>query len=570
MQITCPNFIPPQTLPQPPQPQHSNFSYIQPSLYSNYYIDQSSVFNTPPPPLPNQAFIIQNPQPTPLLSTSSSSTHQYSEPDVSPTTRLLKLAETNVFNIINESIQKHCNLNQNVSAYTKVEQFTKKPCSRTVQCGADLMARVKVISNSFKNQPSKLIKINQLKQKMDKSKSKKVISSDIILKSVCDGNKRITFINEKDNISSHILSKDMILTPKTIPLSGKNPFANAILNSLFKKAELKNENLLPNQFVLNNLNADMITCNKTKEIELYRNMKSKIIKKVVGRIKTKNGFVVVKKRKWGIQLKGIKGNHDKIPATKRGIMRKGNLHRISLKNHLVNTKSALKKRNSNNDDYNIKRPKEKRVTFLIEGESSPIFPHSEVRPINLNQDTLKQKPLMKCHPFEIRNEPPKSILQFTSANLGDQSQCLEQSVDSNEDQIIAPIVSKFKASRKRIKLRQNSKDFDQFQSQRKYAIPMNLVHFPVDILKLIPDNRKEMKKVIDYHYSMANVIVKTLGSYAKTTCQQGRIRSDDDFKFLAKKVNIFIHYFIIFYKNKIIFSDQRKYFVERTAIKKSR
>lgn len=111
-------------------------------------------------------------------------------------------------------------------------------------------------------------------------------------------------------------------------------------------------------------------------------------------------------------------------------------------------------------------------------------------------------------------------------------------LDTTNDQIITPIVAKFKASRKRVSLRDKSTELDKLRNQRKHKIPVSMASLSVDVLKLIPDNPKEMKKVIDYYRSMAMIIVKILGSYAKKNCQQGRIRNDEDFKYLAKKVGL--------------------------------
>lgn len=535
IQNPCVNYMSQEALQQP-LIQFPQYSYTQPQIFANQHlVDHSIFFNTPPPPLPNHSLIIQPQQSIILLDSNKPVVQNIKPPERSPTRLLLKSANTNVFNLINESLQKHytANTNRNINSET---EHSNKSCTRTVQSGADLLARIKVISNSFQKQPSKLIKINHLKQTNNKLK---IPLSDLKLKTICDKNKRISFINEQVGVTSNTLSKDVMPSPKNISLSGKNTFSIAIFKSLLKKTGLEKENLVPKNFILKNDNSDLITCHETdKEIELYKNMKPKIIKKVVAHVKTKNGFVCVVKRKWGIKLRGLNRNTDKIPATKRNIMRKGSIHR--LKNCLVNTtKSALKRRNNINMDEYLKKPKEKRVTFWIEGETSPIFPHSEVRPINLNQNTVKQKPLMKCHPFEIRNEPKSILLPSTSGIHSDNLQfpILEQSVETTNDQIIKPIVAKFKASRsRRISLREKSIDLEQLLSQRKHMIPDSMMSLSVEVLKLIPDNRKEMKKVIDYYHSLATIIVKTLGSYAKKTCQQGRIRSDEDFKYLAKKV----------------------------------
>lgn len=508
--------------------------HIQPQMFPNCHAFNPYTFNTPPPPLPNQ---LQHQEST-ALSIIKPVNKNIEPPDLSPTRRLFKSADTNVFNLINESLFKHYNnkSDKNIEAYT----HSNKSCSRAVKSGADLLARIKVISNSFKNQPSKLIDIKDLKQKTDKT----IPTSDIKLKSICDKNKKIIFINEQTGVTSSTLNDDVLSIPKTIPLSGKNKFAANIFNSLLEKTRSVDKNLIPNKFVIKNLNSDITTCAEAdKEIELYKNTKPQIQKKVVAHIKTTNGYATVMKRQWGIKINGLEESYDKIPATKRNIMHKSNIHRLSLKNGLTNkTKSALKRCNSinMNDEY-VKRPKEKRVTFWIEGEASPIFPYSDVRPINLNQDTVKQKPLMKCHPFEIRNEP-KSILQSTTSTI--QSSNLQlplvEQLESPNDQIIRPIVAKFKASRRRrISLQDNlSEQLEQLRSRRKHKIPLSMESLSLDVLKLIPDNEDDIKKVLNYHNLLVRVVVKILGPYSKKPCQQGRIRNDDDFKYVAKKVNI--------------------------------
>ncbi|XP_025204603.1 uncharacterized protein LOC112601289 isoform X2 [Melanaphis sacchari] len=498
------NYIPPQALQQS-LIQFPQYSYVQSQALSNYHLVNQPIFSNTHPPQTSSQPSIKQLQNITLLN--NKPVHQNIEsPNMSPTKNLIKLAETNVFNLINDSLRKHYNPDKNKVVNSEIEH-SKKPCIRAVQSGADLLARIKVISNSFKNQPSKLITVKNLKQKNSNTKIEKIPSSEIKLKTICDKNNRIVFINEETNMTSKTLSEDLVPIPEKIKISKENKFANAIFNSLLKKVLVPDyENSVPKTFVSKTLDSNIITYHETdKEIELYNNMKPKVLKKTVGHIKTKNGFAPVLKRQWGIKLKGLKRNRNEIPATKRNIMRKGSIHRSALKNCLVNiTKSALKRQSSINVDDYLKRPKEKRVTFWIEGETSPNLSHSE---------------------------PSTSDIQN-----GDNLQI--PGLDSTNDQIIPPIVAKFKASRnRRIHLRDKSIELDQLRSQRKHKIPISMMSLSVDVLKLIPDNRKEMKKVIDYYHSMATVIVKTLGSYAKKTCQQGRIRSDEDFKYLAKKIN---------------------------------
>lgn len=504
----------------------------QPQIFPDYVFDPYTIFNTPPPPLPIQQH--QN-LTVPLI---NQPVHQNKPPDLSPTSRLFKSAETKVFNLINESLFKHSNPDESNEAYT----HSNKSCSRAVKSGVDLLARIKVISNSFKNQPSKLINIKYLKQRNGKTKLKNIPTSDVMLKSICDKNNKIIFINEQAGVTSYTLSDDLLSVPKTFPLSGNNKFASKILNSLLRKTKHVEENLIPKKFVIKNLNSDITSAKANKEIELYKNMRPQVIKKVVAHVKTTNGYNTVFKRQWGFKIKGLQENNDKVPATKRNIKRKGSINQLSLKNGFApKTKSALKRRNSNNlnDDY-VKKPKEKRVTFMIEGETSPIFPHSEVQPTALSPNIENQKPLMKCHPFEIRNE---SILESPTSTIqsGDlQLPLVEQQLDTTNEQIIAPIVAKLKVSRRRrISSRENPiEQLERFKSRRMFKIPLSMESLSLDLLKLIPDNDDDTKKVFNYHNLLVRVIVKTLGPYSKKPCLQGRIRNDDDFKYVAKKVNI--------------------------------
>lgn len=523
------NFITPQLQPINHFPQ---YSFMQTQTFSNY---QSTYLNTSLSQQLNQPSLIKTQQYNILLNEPDLTNVE--EPCQFLTKRLIKSAETNVFNLINESLHKHYGTNKNKNGNLEPE-YSNKLCSRAVQSGVDLLARIKVISNCFKNQPSKLIKIKHLNQNNGLTKFKKVPTSDIILKSVCDKNKKVRFINEHAGVSSNTLCEKLMQTPTVVSMSKKNTFANSIFTPLLQKVKLEKDKLVPKTFILQNLNSDLITCCETnKELNLYKNMKPKKIKKVVSHVKTSNGFVSVVKQKWEIQHRDLKEKYNQMPTTKHNIPCKGNIHQLALKNYHANTtKSALKKQSSINANEYFKKPKEKRVTFRIEGETSPIFPHSELRPINLDQNIVKQKPLMKCHPFEVRNE-----LKLSTSTAQDNLQLSfpEQSFETNIDHIITPIVNKFKASRsRRLSLRDKANDLEQLRNQRKNMIPESMMSLSVDVLKLIPDNKKEMKKVIDYYHLMATIIVKILGSYAKKTCQQGRIRSDEDFKFLAKKVTI--------------------------------
>lgn len=405
--------------------------------------------------------------------------------NLSPTKLLIKRAETNVFNLINENLCKHnSSENKNVD---REREHINKPCSRTVQSGVDLLARIKVISNSYKNQPSKLLKITHLKQKKRPINLKKTLSSDVMLKSVCNKNKKLIFINEQAGVISSTLSEDLLIIPKTIILSKKNAFSIAILNSLLKKLILEKENLVPTTFVTKKLNFNVISClNINNEIELYKNLKPTIIKKVVGHVKASNGFVTIIKQQWGMKLKDLNRIYYKEPTTKPNIMSKEvSLHRRALNNCLVqNIESTLVMQKSVSVENYIKRLQEKQVLLKIDSKKPSISPHSDEQKFNLIQKTVKQQPRMN-HPLEI---PNKYII------------------------------------------------LKQLQNQRIHKIPESLLYLPVYILKRIPDSKKEIIKLMNYYGKTAKIIVKKLEPYTKNVCQQGRIRNDKDFKYIARKV----------------------------------
>jgi len=165
---------------------------------------------------------------------------------------------------------------------------------------------------------------------------------------------------------------------------------------------------------------------------------------------------------------------------------------------------------------------------------------------------------MKCSPFQQINGISDTVLQNNIAHL---TTCVNFSADvmptQSNNELINPIVDSFKNSIgfKRIAGRSKLVDDpivrDYLQSmhlqavvgsERKFKLPESMMSLPIEVLNLIPDNQAEIKCVVDFYHNMATVIVKILDSYVKKSCKQGRIRTDADFKYLAKKLNSNILY----------------------------
>lgn len=165
---------------------------------------------------------------------------------------------------------------------------------------------------------------------------------------------------------------------------------------------------------------------------------------------------------------------------------------------------------------------------------------------------IRQKPLMKCLPFNKVDNIPGSELEQNATNL---ATCFGMnytaddfpSTQTNSD-LIDPIVENFKTSISAKKTRTNLTDdpivrdylqrtqLKSLKLKRKCKLPESMVSLPEEVLSLLPDTQREIKYVIDFYHTMATVIVKILDSYVKKSCKQGRIKNDDDFKYLAKKV----------------------------------
>lgn len=178
-------------------------------------------------------------------------------------------------------------------------------------------------------------------------------------------------------------------------------------------------------------------------------------------------------------------------------------------------------------------------------------------------EEARQKPLMKCSPFnKVDNISATELEQnvkmlATSLSLNYSADLLPST--SSNSELIKPIVESFKNS---ITLNNSNSLFkddpivQEFKKHkavltelnvRKYKLPESMMSLPVEVLNLVPDNPKDIKHVLEFYHSMATVIVKVLDPYVKKSCKQGRIKSDEDFKYLAKKVIMLPYFTKLFY-----------------------
>ncbi|CAI6357293.1 unnamed protein product [Macrosiphum euphorbiae] len=179
---------------------------------------------------------------------------------------------------------------------------------------------------------------------------------------------------------------------------------------------------------------------------------------------------------------------------------------------------------------------------------------TNVTSLKTNENEIRQKPLMKCLPFNkvdnILITELEQNAKLLASTLSMDSTYVLPSTEANSE-LIDPIVQNFKnsISQKKSMIRANLvddpivRDYIQrtqsksVDTKRKCKLPESMMSLPVEVLNLVPDNQREIKYVIDFYHAMATVIVKVLDLYVKKSCKQGRIKNDDDFKYLAKKLN---------------------------------
>ncbi|XP_060855766.1 uncharacterized protein LOC132933510 [Metopolophium dirhodum] len=577
--------------------------------------------------------------------------------------KLFKQCEENVQQLIDKGIlnvSKTARQNYVDQSPIKILQsfFNKKPVKSSNVAPENkpnqyilpnLIKRIKVISNCYRNQPSKIIEINNLvKSNSQKSKNdifrikddQKTVITDTTSAALMLHNEQLSTVPETLNLNK-------MFNNKSLKLNTTNIFAFKILNGL-----VKHNSSMPQNFILQ-LPSDtkIITHNPSYELELHYKLFPSVENILCAELKRGAGKDIIKVYKQKIVMKYdetkapesdnldlilkennvLSGNSIKIPQVKKQLKRKMPLPPL----HNIKNKKISKSRNQatiinkTNDNTVFKKPmppvinknssqrintsvtsqvqelssialintnanefRQKPSTssqiilstaslkldlndFRLEPSTSGcVKPDIGPSKINLNEvseepsnelitnittlktnaNEIRQKPLMKCLPFNkvdsILITELEQNAKLLASTLAMDSTYVLPSTEANSE-LIDPIVQNFKnsISQKKSMIRANLVDdpivrdyIQRTQSKsvdtnRKCKLPESMMSLPVEVLNLVPDNQREIKYVIDFYHAMATVIVKVLDLYVKKSCKQGRIKNDDDFKYLAKKLN---------------------------------
>lgn len=521
----------------------------------------------------------------------------------------------------------------------------------------NFIRNLKIVSNGFREQPSNIFKINNLKSKLkmqSKLKSKK--NKNNVFKiheekktdnmntnsdsTSLNAHYKLGLCTEKLRTIPQNLNINKLINKQPIKMKTKNKFACKILNGL-----MKSNSSLPNSFILQlPANTKIITHDPRKELDLYHKLAPTVKHKLCAKLKRGNGendTINVFKQKFSMKYdeslpKKSAVESCLLPKEKPDVVvdteKNGKVHKILKRKMPLPPFHNLKKKkmidssvktipkfkipivppNPTDDDIIFKKPmvpgldkkknysRNSKITvngygqrpstpsqgqgssILIQGQgpstsslgqgpstsnqgpstlsqgqrpnmSSNITPRIPL--LKSDENHCKQKPLMKCLPFNkvvdnnLKNEEVQNARNLAESLSMSYSNNVTLSSQPNSE-LIDPIVENFKtairsnATNGRTSLVDdpivreyiNCTQLDTIKSKRKFKLPESMMSLPVEVLQLIPDKPKAMRFVIDFYHSMATVIVKALDSYVKKSCKQGRIRNDEDFKYLAKKV----------------------------------
>jgi len=618
--------------------------------------------------------------------------------------KLFKQCEKNVQQLIDKGIlnvSKTARQNYVDQSPIKILQsfFNKKPVKSTNVAPENkpnqyilpnLIKRIKVISNGYRKQPSKIIEINNsVKSNSQKSKNDIFRIKDDQKTEITDTTSAALMLhNEQLSTVPETLNLNKMFNNKSLKLDTKNIFAFKILNGLVKH----NSSMPKNFFLQLPPDTKIITHNPSYELELHFKLFPSVENIFCAELKRGAGKDIIKVYKQKIVMKYdetkalesdnldsilkennvLSGNSIEIPQVKKQLKRKmplPPLHNIKNKKivdlsmkKISNSRNQATIINKTNDNTVFKKPmppiinknssqrintsvtspvQEPKISSIAlininanefrqkPSTSSQIIPSTaslklnlndlrlepstsvRVKPdidpstINLNElseepsnhlitnittlktnaNEIRQKPLMKCLPFNkvdnILITELEQNAQLLASTVGMDSTYVLPSTEANSE-LIDPIVQNFKnsISQKKSMIRANLVDpivRDYIQStkskpidtNRKYKLPESMMSLPGEVLNLVPDNQREIKCVIDFYHAMATVIVKVLDLYVKKSCKQGRIKNDDDFKYLAKKVIFVFAYLIYLNVNLIgIYSSIPIYYIKNFKLKR--
>lgn len=482
-----------------------------------------------------------------------------------------------------------------------------------ILASSNLIKNLKIVSNFYREQPSNIIKVNNIKLRLkSRSQSSANKNKNDLFKVKED--KKTEKTNNKSSVNSKVLNQlslyneqlstsprnpniRKLIGKQTMKVNTKNNFALKILNGIMKTS-LK---AIPDSFVLNlPKDTKIITHDPRKELELYHKLVPTVKNTLCAKIKKgddKNDNINVFKQKVVMKydeslppkpkvelgssskvkpdlLNNIEGTSNVLKTLKRK-MPLPPTHSFKCPKIAINRpiKSILKSKNQattpnqNYDDIVFKKPMvpllDKKKNYLhvnksmLDGlgqrptTSRQMVPSTPL--LKTNSNYISQKPLMKCLPFNKVDNTSVTDAEQHVKNLAKElsltfSNNLPSSTQTSSD-LIDPIVETYKSNTRcnKNKIRGNLDDpivreymnrsnLETLKLNRKCKLPESMTALPSEVLQLIPDSPRELKIVIDFFHTMASVIVKVLDLYVKKSCKQGRIRNDEDFKYLAKKV----------------------------------
>lgn len=507
--------------------------------------------------------------------------------------------------------------------------FFKK---KQLQNQSKLFKYLKIASNCYREQPSRLIKVNKLKAKsllpqnkndIFRIKEKRTVKCDTAYLALKLCNEQLSAVPQSLNIRK-------LLTKKSVKIKTENKFACKILNSCMQKFSA-----MPVKFVIKQPRGIKISLlDSAKELDLYHKLTPNVNNKLCAKLKDEDSkdTVNVFKQKITMEydetkpirlesitnersvfLKNIEESINIPKAPKRKLplppmvnvkprkindssMENIDLNELGGENYATITNyfedsdifkkplPSIHNKNHKNKYFNIETTTDSQIRDPR--ISSPITPSvaqrkkkvNELRQkpstssadIKIDENLIRQKPLMKCLPFNkvdsISATELEQNVKILATSLGmNYSADLLSSTPPKSD-IIAPIVEKFKNSiilnNSKILNKDDPVVLEYIRSKallfelksRKYKLPESMMSLPIEILNLVPDNPKDIKNVVDFYHSMATVIVKVLDSYVKKSCKQGRIKNDEDFKYLAKKVIFSVVKMFLYVFTKIVYT----------------
>lgn len=475
----------------------------------------------------------------------------------------------------------------------------------------NMFKHLKIMSNFYQNQPSNLVKMynfnssitsQKYRNEVFRIKEKTLSPSNSIFAAFKFCNQQLSTAPKQTNIKK-------LLKKQPIKIKKENKFACKILNGLMKKCST-----MPKQFTLKlHSETKIYTLNPRKEIDLHNKLIPFVENKVCATVKKNGQTINVLKQNLNMKydesklpqyisnlrsitkesqilLKNIEDNRRNSALLKRklplppmeGIKNK-KLADSSI-NHISEIKNQVTVTNKSGDSVMFKRPMLPKnryfpINTIIDCQNENISTSSHTTKNNIlsettvneydqnmigssnkllstvqleNSNEIRQKPLMKCLPFNKLDCVSATKLEENAKNLAttlSKSYCNDTLPPIHlSNELIDPIIDKFKTSLKSVvrtnlandpivrNYIQQRTEVKNLEPKRKCKLPESLMSLPAEVLNLIPDNHKDIKYVVDFHHSMATVIVKVLDSYVKKNCKQGRIKNDEDFKYLAKKV----------------------------------